>query len=159
MLKKFILFFIIIFLLLQFNSEIYCERVMRKDPLLAGVLSWYMPGLGQFYAEEYLKGSIFWLVENGLLVSAILVVADIHFSMNKDIGFQFTIKLKDEITPKQERIGLSLGIAYLLFHIYNVVDAIQTAKIYNLEHKLHSRLTLDYKNIADNNFYSLNYKF
>ncbi len=157
--KKFILFFLITVLLLQFSINAYGDKIERKDPFLAGVLSWYMPGLGQFYAGKYLKGAIFWSVENALFISAVLTVADMHFSVNKEIGFQFNIKPKETISEKQTKIGISLFISFGIFHIYNVVDAIRTVKKNNSINKSQSRINFNYMNIADNNCYAINYKF
>ncbi|MBU1075870.1 MAG: hypothetical protein KKH98_01165, partial [Spirochaetes bacterium] len=78
--KKIIIFFLVVMIIALSTGDVYSDSFQRKDPILAGVLSWYMPGLGQFYAGKYLKGSIFWVVENTLLVSAILTIADINFS-------------------------------------------------------------------------------
>lgn len=164
--KKIFLLFLIIILLLHFNGNTYCERIEKKDPFLAGVLSWYMPGLGQFYAGEYWKGSIFWVVENTLFISAVLTVADLTFSINEEIGFQFSIKPKKEISLKQKYWGIeqkywgiSLFIGYGLFHVYNVVDAIRTVKKYNSIDESYSRIGWGYMNIADNSYYMLNCKF
>ncbi len=159
MVKKVVLFCLIAFLLLQPGGNNFCQQIERKDPLLAGVLSWYMPGLGQFYAGKYLKGSIFWVLENTLFISALLTVTDINFSSNEEIGFQFSIKPKENLSRDDETIGISLFIGWGLFHIYNIIDAIQTARDVNLENKVQSKLELDYKHVADNNYYSVNYKF
>lgn len=162
MTKK-VIFSLFVIILLFYSVDLDAgEKHSRKDPLLAGVLSWYMPGLGQFYAGKYLKGSIFWVVENTLFVSTILTVADIHFSVDKDVGFQLNIKPKEKLSTRQKTIAISLAISYVAFHIYNVVDAIQTTKNVNaesLEKKEQSRLNFDYKYVADNNYYMMNYKF
>jgi len=38
----------------------------RKDPILAGALSWYVPGLGQMYSGAFLKGAAFFVIEEAL---------------------------------------------------------------------------------------------
>ncbi len=159
MYKKFFLLILIVILSLQFINPIFCDVLEKKDPFLAGVLSWYMPGLGQFYAGKYLKGSIFWIVENTLFMSAVLTVADMNFSVNKDIGFQFNIQPKESLTKKQTTIGISLFISYGIFHIYNVVDAVRTVKKRNSISKSHARIKFNYKYIAYNNHYMIDYKF
>jgi len=159
MYRKTFLLFIIVILLLQFNSHIYCDRIEKKDPFLAGVLSWYMPGLGQFYSGKYLRGSIFWTVENTLLIFAVLTVADMNFSVDEEIGFQFSIKPKETITDRQKTIGIFLFISYGALHVLNVVDAIRIVKRSNSTEELRSRIYLNYMNIADNSHYMLNYKF
>ncbi len=160
--KQLIVWLIVMFIFLSSINQLYCNYADRKDPFLAGVLSWYMPGLGQFYAGKYLKGSIFWAVENTLFISALLTVADLNFSVNEEIGFQFSIKPKETISKKQKTIGITLAASYVIFHIYNVIDAVQTTKNVNFENALkykQSRLNFDYKLIADNNYCTINYKF
>ena len=53
MYKRIIFILLVLVLFLQFNNNIYSDTIARKDPFLAGVLSWFMPGLGQFYAGDY----------------------------------------------------------------------------------------------------------
>lgn len=123
----------LLLLILSGGSAFSAETVSRKDPLLAGVLSWYMPGLGQFYAGQYLKGSIYWVVENTLFVSAVLTIADLNFSVNKDIGFQFSIKPKKYVSKRDKTIAITLGVSYCAFHVFNVIDAIRTTAGLNRE--------------------------
>jgi len=135
--------------------------VKRQDPLLAGVLSWYMAGLGQIYGRKYVKGAIFWAVDYTLYISAILTVADISFSANNDIGFGLSIKPKKNLTKKDKTIAISLTIGYVLFHIYNVVDAIKTINNNNaeiLDVQNSASIFLDYQKNDENNFLSINYK-
>lgn len=44
----------------------------KKKPFLAGVLSFAIPGAGEFYTENYLKAAIFLGVEVGALVTSII---------------------------------------------------------------------------------------
>lgn len=153
--------FILILLILIFSQETNGETIKRKDPLLAGVLSWYMAGLGQIYAGEYLKGTIFWVIDYTLYISAILTVADINFSANKDIGFQINIKPKEYISAKQKTIAISLSVGYVVFHIYNIIDAIKTVRKNNLKiQKLNPKHSffLDFRKDRNNSYFSLNYK-
>ncbi len=157
---RYIIILILLFLIL--SSEIKSDVIKRQDPFLAGVLSWYMAGLGQIYAGEYFKGAVFWCIDYTLYISAILTVADINFSSNKDIGFQINIKPKKDISTKQKTIAISLAAGYVLFHIYNVIDAIKTVKRNNLKilHSQNKKISfyLDYKNNKSNNYLSINYK-
>ncbi len=152
---------IILLVLLIFSQKGSSEVIKRKDPLLAGVLSWYMAGLGQIYAGEYVKGTVFWVIDYTLYISAILTVADINFSANKDIGFQINIKPKEYISAKQKTIAISLSVGYVVFHIYNIIDAIKTVRKNNLKiqkiRREHS-FFLDFESDGNNNYFSLNYK-
>lgn len=148
---------LIIFSMAQIN---FSEPLTKKDPLLGGVLSWYMPGLGQFYAKQYLKGSIYWVVENALFVSALLTIADLNFGANKDIGFQFSIKPKEYVSQKQKTIALTLGLSYVAFHIFNIIDAIQSVKTYNRQLMMNNaKVMLEYYQIADNQHVGIHCKF
>ncbi len=157
--KKIVFFLLVIFILVSY-SQINAEPSRRYDPFLGGVLSWYTAGLGQFYSGQYLKGTIFGLVDNTLLISTILTVADITFSINKDIGFQFSIKPKENITSAQKTVAITLLISYTFFHIYNVIDAVQSIKTINK--KLLSsdnKVSFSYAFDESNNYFKLNYKF
>lgn len=157
---RLIIFFLVISLSMC-SIELKADVVKRQDPFLAGVLSWYMAGLGQIYAREYVKGTIFWVVDYTLYISAILTVADINFSSNKDIGFQLNIKPKENLSSKQKTIAISLAVGYVAFHIYNIIDAIRIVNRNNLklkEFQGNNSFYFDFKNERDNNYFLLNYK-
>lgn len=162
--KRIILITILI-IIFTINTAADTIQQRPKDPLLAGVLSWYMPGLGQFYSGRYLKGSVFWIVENSLLISTIITVADLNFSIDEEIGFQFSIKPKDDLTQQEKTLGISLTIAYVAFHIINVVDAIQSVNSDNRilrnreKEQENSKIFLNYNFAAADNYVSMNYKF
>ncbi|MFZ1292352.1 MAG: hypothetical protein WAR79_19820 [Melioribacteraceae bacterium] len=44
----------------------------RKTPILAGLMSFAIPGAGEFYSESYLKAGIFAAVEVGVIVLAVI---------------------------------------------------------------------------------------
>ncbi len=158
--KKMVYIVTIFFLFSIFQTRIKADSFSNHDPLIAGVLSWYRAGLGQYYNGQYLKGTIFWIVDNTLLISTILTVADINFSVNKDIGFQVNIKPKEKITSTSQNIALSLLLTYTVFHIYNVVDAISFVKHkYNTSRKESSRkIFFNYRYVFNNNYFGFNYK-
>ncbi|MDD5065933.1 MAG: hypothetical protein PHF84_02680 [bacterium] len=153
-------FFMIIVLMFLLSGLCPADTVNKRDPILAGVLSWYMPGLGQFYAGQYLKGSIYWVVENTLFISAVLTIADLNFSVNKDIGFQFNVKPKEYVSKKDKTIAITLAVSYIAFHVFNVIDAIRTTVTVNREMESgSSRLSFQYMNIASDNYFMMNYRF
>ncbi len=47
----------------KFKVEDQSDVIQKKSPLLSGVLSFALPGAGQFYSERYLKSVIFVAVE------------------------------------------------------------------------------------------------
>lgn len=131
--KKLIIIFFIFFIpKLVFSSDFQEEKILeRKNPFLAGLFSWYHPGLGQFYVGETRKAALFWITENILFFSVILNIADIKIGIKRDFGFEFSIKIKKN--PSSTRIATTVGLGVLLvaIHIYNIIDAIKSAQNYN----------------------------
>ena len=102
----------------------------RKDPFVAGLLSWFMMGVGQIYVHEYTKGSIFIAVDLTNKVLLLLLISHINSkyspSSNEivnvdwssfDAGTKFLI-----IAYLTESLGI---------RIFSVVDAVQSAQSYN----------------------------
>ena len=54
--------------LVKMNDDV----VLRKSPVLAGLLSAAVPGAGQFYNEDYWKAAIFAVLEGALITSAVI---------------------------------------------------------------------------------------
>lgn len=48
------------------------EPTNKKSPVLAGLMSAVVPGSGEIYTGEYLKGAIFLLAEGGLIAAAVV---------------------------------------------------------------------------------------
>jgi len=103
----------------------------RKDPFLAAALSWFVPGLGQLYVGRPLEGGIYWLVDNALFWSAVLNVADVDFGLERDIGVRFAIRMRENLSSARIWTSVGLGLCYLAFHIYNVLDAADDAHAHN----------------------------
>jgi signal peptidase I len=81
----------------------------KKNPMIAAVLSFLIPGFGQIYSGEVRKGlGIF-------LIGAIFTVLDIFLIKNNDKGM--------ELEP-----ALVVGIVNILFLIFIVYDAYKIAK-------------------------------
>ena len=134
MLKKISLF--VFFLLFQslLLSAAPPEKVLEpppKDPYFAAALSWFVPGLGQMYSGQPLKGGIFWVIDTGLFWGTILNIADVDVQLNSDVGFSFAIRLKRKPSTGRVVATIGLGVAYLGFHIYNMIDAANSALSYN----------------------------
>ncbi|GMT49067.1 MAG: hypothetical protein IEMM0008_0606 [bacterium] len=129
--KKFVTFLFI--MLFCFQSTWGQEKLsfLKKDPFLAGALSFYNPGLGQFYVGDTESGMLFWVGENILFFSALLMVTDISFKLKKDFGFEFKIKQKSNLSDGKVATAIGLGIGFLFLHIYNIIHAVDAAKDYN----------------------------
>ncbi|QQS34605.1 MAG: hypothetical protein IPM56_10025 [Ignavibacteriales bacterium] len=54
------------------NSSIQLVQANKKSPFLAGLLSFAVPGAGEFYAESYLKAGIFLAIEAAVITTAII---------------------------------------------------------------------------------------
>ncbi len=102
---------------------------LRKDPFVAGLLSWFMMGVGQIYVHEYWKGSLFIAAD---LTNKVLLILLINH-INQKYGS------KDEVVNVDWRSFESgtkvLIIGYLVealgTRIFSVFDAVQSAHRYN----------------------------
>ncbi len=102
----------------------------RKDPFVAGVLSWSWTGLGQFYTQHYTRGSLFLLTDiaqKGLLVYMLFYYSDKYRSDDDNVVRWEDISMRDR--------GIMIGYVFsLLFvKVLSVVDAVRTAEDYNRE--------------------------
>ncbi len=119
------------------------RQYTRKDPILAGALSWYVPGLGQLYAGAYLKGAVFWIVEEALLASTILTIAELELNVTGDINLGVDIKSKDNPDNRERKTAIILGTSFVIVHFLNVIDAVNTTRKYNQskEQKVYADVT------------------
>jgi TM2 domain-containing membrane protein YozV len=125
------------------------ETFVRKDPILAAALSWYIPGLGQLYSDAVLKGALFWVVENSLLAAAIMPFIELRLDVTGTMGVGVNLKSKDNIFESNEqRIALALGLALAVVHLVNVIDAVNTTRDYNksYEERLYTDFQYDFEN-------------
>ncbi|MCX8058748.1 MAG: hypothetical protein N3A58_04990 [Spirochaetes bacterium] len=152
--KKKLFYFIFIFIILSFfcysinaqnlrGIECYSQNnydninVERKDPLVAALLSWYMPGLGLIYSESFIKGFVYYSIDTFLLGYIISKIASFKVSVNQIIGFNlfgFT-DLKGFDFNRVQDVGL-LGILWIGFRIFNIIDSAFTAYNYNLKNNI-----------------------
>jgi len=110
------------------------DMLKYKDPILAGALSWYVPGLGQLYADAIFKGVSFMVVEYGLLYGTIISVAEIELGVTGDFTLGIKIQGKgDDVTSSERTTAIVLGTTLLVVHFINIVDAVNSARTYNSE--------------------------
>ncbi len=115
-------------------QSVWCQEklsYLKKDPFLAGALSFYNPGLGQYYVGDTESGMLFWAGENILFFSALLMVTDISFKLKKDFGFEFKIEQKSNLSDGRIATAIGLGVGFLFLHIYNIIHAVNGAKDFN----------------------------
>ncbi|MFW6139232.1 MAG: hypothetical protein ACOC7U_08670 [Spirochaetota bacterium] len=115
------------------NKQNRKDTFIRKDPILAGALSWYVPGLGQLYAGAYFKGAAFWVVEQTLLVSILLKFAEMEPDVTGGINLGIHIKSKDNPDREEQKTAVLLGTSLVVVHFLNIIDAVNTTRMYNRE--------------------------
>ncbi len=103
----------------------------RKDPMLAAILSFHIPGLGQAYSGNLGKGALFFVAEETLLWSALLNVSTFRCRLVKDFGIEIGFKMRENLSDTRIYTSVGLGILYLAVKVYDIYDAIETAKNYN----------------------------
>lgn len=90
----------------------------QKNPVIAGVLSGVMPGLGQFYCRQWAKGAAF-------LIGAIAI--DASFGVSS--GMLELLQSFGAPAPSDALGKLLLGsLLFLAIALWSVVDAVRTAK-------------------------------
>jgi len=104
---------------------------VRKDPILAGALSWYVPGLGQMYSGSILKGAVFWAVEETLIVGTVLTFSELKLEVTRGIDLGLSIKSKKNPSQAEKRAAVLLSTSLIVMHFINVIDAVNTALKYN----------------------------
>ncbi|MBI5411247.1 MAG: hypothetical protein HZA21_04565 [Nitrospirae bacterium] len=94
------------------------EGKLGKSPVLAGVLSGLMPGLGQFYNRQWGKGA-------GFLIGAL--AADAAFGAS--VGFFQLLQNLASGSPPQDAGSILLrSLPLFAVAVWSVVDAARTAK-------------------------------
>lgn len=81
----------------------------KKSPIIAAITSFFIPGLGQLYNGEIVKGLAF------IMVGAILGL------------LAFIMVIPSLMAPALLEFVLILSIPFLLFWAYNIYDAYTTA--------------------------------
>ncbi len=112
------------------SDSFFLDEPERKDPFVAGLLSWSWTGLGQFYTQNYARGSMFLmtdLIQKGLLVYGVFYYTDKYNSDENDI-----VKW-DEISKRDRGIIIGYVFSILLVKVLSVLDAVHSADTYNRE--------------------------
>lgn len=120
-----------------------------KDPFIAGLLSVPMWGVGQFYAGEYTKGSLFVfgdLVYKGMLLGLIIKLNNNYTSkVNGDNEVDWS-----ELSSNDRFLVVGYVVSYLVISAWSVADAAYSANKFNdrnsLKNKFKLSLEPDYHN-------------
>jgi TM2 domain-containing membrane protein YozV len=114
------------------NFELYQESngtPLRKDPFIAGLLSWFMMGAGQIYAQEYWKGSLF--IAASLTNKVLLVLLLSHINSKYGSSGQIVSVDWNSFEAGTKVLIITYIAEALGLRIFSVVDAVQSAKKYN----------------------------
>lgn len=109
------------------GTPIIFEEPERKDPFIAGVLSWSWSGLGQFYTQNYKKGSAFLLAdlaEKGVLVYMLFHISEKYSSSDQDVNWS-------DISKKDQTVVVGLLFSIFITRVFSVIDAVDSAHDYN----------------------------
>ncbi len=119
---------------LEYNSAFF-ER--KRDPILAGILSWYVPGLGQYYSGKIWKGTAFLVTEYGLTLGAIFYFMNFDFSAGGKSGFKVNVDAKRTdlgvVETSRRNVFLGMMTVVAVIHLYNISDAVSSARSFNVE--------------------------
>lgn len=96
-----------------------------KNPTVAGVLSGLVPGLGQFYCRQWGKGA-------GFFVGALVIDAGLGVSEGMRSVLQGTLT---GTLPLDSGFILLRSLPFLALAAWSVVDAVATAKAWDLPRK------------------------
>lgn len=94
------------------------EGSRSKDPVVAGILSGLVPGLGQFYCRQWMTGA-------GFLVAAL--AADLGFGASAGF-FELFQNLVAGSPPQNVGAILLRSLPLLAVAIWSVLDAVRTAQ-------------------------------
>lgn len=121
----------------QHSKQYYPMRSSRK----ALILSATMPGLGQAYADNYLKATLFLTAEIGVFALASYNIARaLHYRSHDSFRTGFLDERtnnfldKDQVRSRMADHSVR-GTLFLItgigLHVWNIVDAKKTAEAYN----------------------------
>ena len=119
------------------SKQYYPERSSLK----ASLLSASMPGLGQAYADNYLKATLFLTAEIGVFsLAGYNIARALHYRNHDSFGTGFydertgNFLNKDQVRSRMADHGIR-GSLFLItgigLHVWNILDASKTAKEYN----------------------------
>jgi hypothetical protein len=115
------------------------ELPRRKDPILAGALSWYVPGLGQLYGGAVFKGASFMVVEYALIYSFLITIAEVKVGVSGGFTLGLNLSTKEGgLTSSEQTTAVLLGTSLVIVHFINIIDAVNTSRKFNenLDNKL-----------------------
>lgn len=117
---------------LDYNNVFFLKK---RDPIFAGMLSWYVPGLGQYYSGQYVKGTVFLVTEYSIVIGALFYFLNFDFSAGSGSGLSLKVDARrtDLGVVETSRRNVFIGLMALagVIHLYNVSDAVLSARDFN----------------------------
>ncbi|HSV98073.1 MAG TPA: hypothetical protein VLM75_14220 [Spirochaetota bacterium] len=117
---------------IDYNNVFFLKK---RDPIFAGMLSWYVPGLGQFYSAEYVKGTVFLVTEYSIVIGALFYFLNFDFSAGGGSGLSLKVDARRTdlgvVETSRRNVFIGLMAAAGLLHLYNVSDAVLSARDFN----------------------------
>ncbi len=111
-------------------NPIFLDEPERKDPFVAGLLSWSWSGLGQFYTQNYGRGSLFLMtdiLQKGLFVYGLFYYTEKYSNSDDDV-----VRWND-IAKRDRGIIIGYLLSLIIVKALGVVDAVYSAETYNKE--------------------------
>jgi hypothetical protein len=102
----------------------------EKDPFIAGLLSWFMMGVGQIYVQEYTKGSLFIAADLVDKASLILLISHINKKYSSTEDGLIAVNWRDINTGTRALIVSYISVHFGL-RLFCVIDAYKSAQNYN----------------------------
>lgn len=108
------------------------QLLEKKDPLFAAALSWYVPGAGLIYTDNWFRGILYFAGESVLLFYGLSSLARFQFD---SLTFTFTIS-PPLISSDTNYFNITLwGAFYIGLQTISIIDSALSAIAYNEEHK------------------------
>lgn len=95
----------------------------RYNPAIAGVVSFFIPGLGQMLCDEVGRGFMFLGANLG---GSILTIAMIAYGA----GYEYEMRYNTYVGIVLSALTINAGLVAL--NIYNIVDAVRVARVKNM---------------------------
>lgn len=115
--------------LVEERSYLFTDEPEKKDPFVAGLLSWSCSGLGHFYAQEYTWGSFFLvtdIAQKGLFVYLLFYYSDKYSDKGGIVKWQ-------DMERKDRAVIIGFVFSVLLVKVVSIVSAVQLTEKYNRE--------------------------
>ena len=71
------------------ESQSDSQPIQLKDPLIAGVLAWLIPGLGHFYQGRNAKGALFSICILGIFIAGLVLSSSPDVGWGRAVYFSF----------------------------------------------------------------------